>query len=207
MSAFLGPIHYWLYRKIQFQEGLTAALVELAGDSAEDLHKELDQTCGAREVRELEDVIDTGNIHGWLQERISIAESRFALAVKRLLDKTNCEDTRQARISELSDAAYAYGATSALDANASATDAFRALNDMLLEGMPCDRVMEPGKVEPDHVVWRQARDLHEDYWRAQDAEYALYSVLRDACIRGVLSTTQLEYSHEGDTFEVKVNHE
>lgn len=26
MSAFLGPVHYWLYRKIQYQEQLNQKL-------------------------------------------------------------------------------------------------------------------------------------------------------------------------------------
>ena len=40
MSAFLGPIHFWLYNKIQFQESLIDELVRVAtvqGWSDEDL--------------------------------------------------------------------------------------------------------------------------------------------------------------------------
>ena len=33
MSAFLGPIHFWLYNKIKMQEGLTDAICE-AGEEA-----------------------------------------------------------------------------------------------------------------------------------------------------------------------------
>ena len=30
MSKFLGPVHFWLYRKIQFQESLIDALISYA---------------------------------------------------------------------------------------------------------------------------------------------------------------------------------
>lgn len=30
MSAFLGPIHFWLYNKIQLQEGLIREIAEMA---------------------------------------------------------------------------------------------------------------------------------------------------------------------------------
>ena len=32
MSAFLGPIHFWLYNKIQFQESLIDELIRYAAD-------------------------------------------------------------------------------------------------------------------------------------------------------------------------------
>lgn len=61
MSAFLGPIHFWLYNKITLQEGLIREIADLAqqngwmGDTSNYINTE---------TRPLEELIDTGNIHG-----------------------------------------------------------------------------------------------------------------------------------------------
>ena len=78
MSAFLGPIDNWLYGKIQLQEAIIARIAAEAeaqgwstGDKpAADYVKE--------ETRPLDELIDTMNIHGWLQGRIHDAEGRYA---------------------------------------------------------------------------------------------------------------------------------
>lgn len=103
MSAFLGPIHYWLYRKIQLQESLTEAM--LSSISSEDdrtaLENKLNTVYGIVERRPLEQVIDNGNIHGWLQSQIGIAEKRFAAAVTEILhnDTTQIEKAQTGSIS------------------------------------------------------------------------------------------------------------
>ena len=77
MSKFLGPVHFWLYRKIQFQESLIDALISYAvqeGWNDEDLTR---YSCQDR--RQLDEIIDETNIHGWLQARIQDAEKRYAL--------------------------------------------------------------------------------------------------------------------------------
>ena len=85
MSAFLGPIHHWLYGKIQLQEAIIARIAGEAekqgwgtGDKpAADYVKE--------ETRPLDELIDTTNIHGWLQGRIHDAEGRYAQLVSAVL--------------------------------------------------------------------------------------------------------------------------
>ena len=61
MSKFLGPVHFWLYRKIQFQESLIDALISYAvqeGWNDEDLTR---YSCQDR--RQLDEIIDETNIH------------------------------------------------------------------------------------------------------------------------------------------------
>ena len=56
MSKFLGPVHFWLYRKIQFQESLIDALISYAvqeGWNDEDLTR---YSCQDR--RQLDEIID-----------------------------------------------------------------------------------------------------------------------------------------------------
>ena len=78
MSAFLGPIHFWLYNKIGNQEKLTKEIADLAVQNG----WIEDEACFIKTLPPLETVIDEGNIHGWLQAQISDAETRYASLVK-----------------------------------------------------------------------------------------------------------------------------
>ena len=87
MSAFLGPIHYWLYRKIQLQEALIDHILDTAAQQGWDTlsAEKLNTACGAADLRPLEEVIDQGNIHGWLHQKIGVSEVRLAYLVTELL--------------------------------------------------------------------------------------------------------------------------
>ena len=81
MSAFLGPIHYWLYHKILLQEELTRDIALFAQENGyikEDAYTYADG-------RPLEEIIDKSNIHGWLHEYIHSAERRYARLVTDLI--------------------------------------------------------------------------------------------------------------------------
>ena len=71
MSLFLGKIHYWLFNKIQWFEGLEREVIALAEKSSldvETLKKEITAKYGEMTPNKpLEEMIDTSNIHGWLQ--------------------------------------------------------------------------------------------------------------------------------------------
>ena len=73
MSAFLGPIHFWLYNKIGKQEELTKAIAAYAEEKAW-IENQKKYT---KDLPALEDVIDESNIHGWLQGQIHDTETRY----------------------------------------------------------------------------------------------------------------------------------
>ena len=99
MSAFLGPIHFWLYNKIRFQEDLIDALCVRAVSEGW-LTEEDTQQFVSTDRRELQDAIDESNIHGWLQGRIHDGEGRYAALVTTLLQ----EDAN--RLQTLKDVAF-----------------------------------------------------------------------------------------------------
>lgn len=41
---------------------------------------------------------------------------------------------------------------------------YQALNNVLLEGMPCDYVNEILEQSAQHVLWQQTVDLHLSFW-------------------------------------------
>ena len=97
MSAFLGHIHYWLYRKIQLLVERENLILEktskVVDDLAEELHSISVDTYGKpiNPSIPLENIIDHGNIHGWLANQINIASVREAAFIKDMLD-TNSGD-------------------------------------------------------------------------------------------------------------------
>lgn len=129
MSAFLGPIHFWLYNKIGKQEELTKAIASMAAGNG----WISDRTAYIRDLPALEDVIDESNIHGWLQDQIHDAETRYADLIQTVLT------THPERLEEISKVAFRYGRRNGRDAE-KATDVFRIFEDFFVNGMPCDRV-------------------------------------------------------------------
>lgn len=199
MSAFLGPIHYWLYGKIQLQESLTEAMLSSVPSEGKRiaLENKLNTAYGVVERRPLEEVIDTGNIHGWLQGQIGIVEKRFAMTVTEILqdDLTQIEKLRQA--------AYQLGQQNPLTDSADAQAVYRALNDVLLEGMPCDHVNEVLEQSDKRVLWQQTVDLHLPFWDAVDGNIENYYLLRNAFISGSLSGNHFSFQQIDKQFLIQ----
>lgn len=198
MSAFLGPIHYWLYRKIQLQESLTQAMTSILSDEKRiHLEKKLDAECGVVERRPLEEVIDNGNIHGWLQGQITIAEERFATAVTKILQEN------ASNIDSLKQATYQMGQKNPLPHSNDAQGIYRALNDVLLEGMPCDHVNQILEQSEQRVLWTQTVDLHLPFWDEAGGNIENYYLLRNAFISGSLSDQPFKFQQVGKEFLIQ----
>lgn len=194
MSAFLGPIHYWLYDKIKFQEGFIQSILAASEREGWDasLAEKLDAACGKADLSPLEESIDGSNIHGWLQQKIGVCEARLAFAVTELLRQD------AGRLPALRQAAYDYGRAHPIAAGTGADKAFRALGDRLLDGMPCDRVNEPVELESEQALWRQTQCVHQDYWEQAGGDIAVYYALREQMINGMLADSGLTYHAGGD---------
>ena len=192
MSAFLGPIHFWLYNKIQFQENLIDELVAYV--TAKGWSDKVDQYVST-DRRKLDEVIDEANIHGWLQSRIHDAEGRYAALV---LDAAG-DDAE--KFDALKEAARDFGAKQGLQA-ATAPEAFHRLDDLLLDGMPCDQVNRVRESDDARIAWDRTMDLHSEFWQGHGARYY---ALRQALVDGLLSATDyaLESPAEGQYEIVK----
>ncbi|WP_306537744.1 hypothetical protein [Megasphaera sp.] len=192
MSAFLGPIHFWLYNKIQFQENLIDELVAYV--TAKGWSDKADQYVST-DRRKLDEVIDEANIHGWLQSRIHDAEGRYAALV---LDAAG-DDAE--KFDALKQAAHDFGVIQGLQA-ATAPEAFHRLDDLLLDGMPCDQVNRVRESDDARIAWDRTMDLHSEFWQGHGDRYY---ALRQALVDGLLSATDyaLESPAEGQYEIVK----
>ena len=176
MSAFLGPIHFWLYNKIGKQEELTKAIAAYAEEKAwiEDQKKY------TKDLPALEDVIDESNIHGWLQGQIHDAETRYADLIGTVLNDERSE--------EIQGIAFDFGKIYSLEPGTSPKDAYRAFEDFFVNGMPCDRVNAVVSESEEELSWMMTQDIHAQYWQEDSASYYL---LRNAVMRGMLERTGL----------------
>lgn len=124
MSRFLGKIHYIMFDKINYVDEIARKMSELLDDNV-DL-KNIER--GA-----LEDLIDTDNIHGWLQVRVGIVEDNLARVLSELKKEEKLEGALKI--------AYDFGAKE--DFSGDASDAFQFMSDKFLDGMPCDMANLP----------------------------------------------------------------
>ena len=189
MSAFLGPIHYWLYNKVQLQEELIREIAEHGEKSGWAVFSEthLEEKTVNKELRPLNELIDVMNIHGWLQERVQDAEARYALLVTSIL----AEDPE--RLSDLEKIAFAFGKKRAIAPTSDASDAYRKMDDSLLNGMPCDRVNVITEQDPSRTSWVQEEDIHAPFWVAVGGDPSVYYQLRKKIMEGMLSDTGLHF--------------
>ena len=190
MSAFLGPIHHWLYGKIQLQEAFIAALADAAEKNHWNTGDKPADSYVNKETRPLDELIDTMNIHGWLQGRIHDAEGRYAQLAGALLHNN---DNLLPQLEEL---ATEFGRTRALKADADASAIYRAFEDAFLNGMPCDRVNMVVDQDPDAFAWDQTDDLHGGFWQEADVNPAVYYTLRDDMMQGMLENTRFELDQQ-----------
>lgn len=192
MSAFLGPIHYWLYRKIELQQALVNQLLELAKEQDSfDLAKALNEKYGCLEDKPLEDMIDVHNIHGWLQAKVSLVEYKLAEVVTYLLDKSpEC----MPQIRRIFYEAGAECGRSLLDnEDLSLEGLYKGITDALLEGMPCDHVFKLIEVSNCKVVWEKTTCVHKKYWQEVHGDVQHYYELRDAWYEGFAYSTGTQF--------------
>lgn len=63
MSAFLGPIHYWLYNKIRLQQAIVEKIYALGIDNGLSLEMECNHHFGAFENSPLEEMINLDKVN------------------------------------------------------------------------------------------------------------------------------------------------
>ncbi len=194
MSLFLGKVHFWLYNKILWFEHLEDAIVSYAdgrGIPAAEWKQEFEAAYGeATGGRPLEEIIDQSNIHGWLQERITRAESRQAAFLTRLTAQV------PGAVEELKTLFHEHGLTAGRSyegSTATPESLFNGLNDYILDGMPCDRVNQIVSSEADKFEWKMMQCVHAPVWNAVGGDVNLFYNLRHAWISGFISGASDQY--------------
>ena len=195
MSAFLGPIHYWVYNKILVGENIQKEVLEFAknrGINVDSIKSKAYEKYGEPDDSNLEDVIDEGNIHGWLQGRIDSLEYRLASIVTDIL-KENI------KIEEIKEVFRSNGKEvfqNVEDKSLSADGLFKVIFDNLVEGMPCDRVNLVEEESDEKVVWITTTCVHKRFWDAVGGDVNNYYILKDGWIEGFVSSSPKNFVYQ-----------
>lgn len=199
MSQFLAPIHQWLFNKIRIMESIEKAIIQTEYNSEDQLTvmADLSEKAG-NYLKEapLADLIDPGNIHGWLQESITVVETRQSFLIKKLLagDANALERVKKV----YGNFGKQKGIEVSIEKPEDADSLFQVLNNYLLEGMPCDRVNVVTEKEQDKLVWRTERCVHAGNWAKGGTDVNLYYQLRAAFTKEFIkaANTAFDYNFE-----------
>ncbi len=198
MNEQIGPIHQWLYNKINMQEFINAKIFQLAKKMKWEngLKEKTDAEIGEVPSGKLEEIIDQENVHMWLQKKVDLVETRFAFAVMTLLK----EDA--ARLEHIVKNMYKSGTEIGLENSENAVEVAAQIDGILLNGMPCDRVTNMIKKNENYVETETTKMIHEIYWVQQGGSNEIYEKLVEAFIQGMISKEGYVYSRCGSVNKI-----
>lgn len=205
MSRFLGPIHHWLFNKIKLYEKLESAIIDNVqkdlntdlSDIMESLYNKIGYPI---ENKPLEELIDTNNIHGWLQSKITKAETRQAALITNLIDKFG-EDVLNIVKNTYKFQAINCGKDVKNNTDIStAPNIYKALNNYILDGMPCDNVNNITINEENKLQWKVLNCLHKGYWLNVNGNLDVLYDLRSIWISNFIENANPAYSY---SFEIQ----
>ena len=198
MSLFLGKIHYWLFNKVLWFEGLEGKIIELAKNEGLNIYKlqdEINIKYGEKlPDKKLEDMIDTSNIHGWLQGKIHNAEGRMAAWTNIILSNNKDAILNMKKIYIEQGINAAKEAKTKLS-NITAEDIFKSMNDYILDGMPCDRVNEVINSNSETVEWKRKVCVHKDIWKNEGISVDIFYNLRSEWINAFVVEMNNDYEY------------
>lgn len=177
MSAFLGPIHYRMFRKALAVDSLARDIAAYAdGESWTDgLAAALDAG-HPRLQGEIADHIDLSSIHASLNALVGNSESALAAATAPLSE----------HMADLAAHVREVGASAGKQAEfGTLQQAWNALDESWLDGMPCDGFVKFGDNDDSTVSWSVNLDAHKALGYAQ---------IRAAWLEGFCQGAGLDFS-------------
>ncbi|MCB2294620.1 hypothetical protein LGK95_14045 [Clostridium algoriphilum] len=200
MSAFLAPIHTWLFSKILLAEKLEANLKKSYIDKYKDIAKDIVQKSlvygnPIDTTKDIEDVIDVSNIHGWLQDKIGKVETRTAFIITEMVKKYGEEAQVIAKECFILQGTIVGETLKGKETVESPEEVYNAINNYLLEGMPCDRVTRLTKSESDIYEWETTSCIHKDYWKMVNGDVNIFYNLRHVWTKAFIENSNDKYTY------------
>lgn len=200
MSKFLSPIHFWLFNKIKLSETLEkeieTTLYTKYGDKINLIFSESINLFGAfTENKSLDEIIDTSNIHGWLQDKISKSESRIAYIITKAQENFGCESLNLIKECYITQGKHCGTESKNSNTNGNALELFKSLNNYILDGMPCDNAHSLTTKTDDLTEWSANPLLHEQYWTKVNGNIDTFYKLRTLWIENFISEANNDFDY------------
>ncbi|MGL5057750.1 MAG: hypothetical protein ACRC6A_10345 [Fusobacteriaceae bacterium] len=203
MSLYLGKIHYWLFNKILWLQNLEEKIIELAQKNGLDINNaqvEIEKQHGEKlKNKNLDEIINLDNIHGWLQSTIHSSEGRLAAWIGFIMK--NDENA----ISNLKVVFEEQGVVAANEAKSeaeylTATEIYSGITNYILDGMPCDRVNVVTISEENLVAWEKRLCVHKEIWEKENVDVKVFYNLRNSWIETFVKNLNpsFQYSEESE---------
>ena len=204
MSAFLGPIHSLMYSRIINLQKVINAIAEMS--EGEGWGAECEEFVVA-EFAPIEEVIDLGNIHGSLFEMVDSAEKRFS----GIIAAATCGSVeRFERVEETvravgeSMGSESAGGVASIGASLNPVMVCSRIQEVLLDGMPCDRATEMVKRPDGSCEIVRNMDLHSSYFEAVGLDGEWYYRLLGAFVEGLLAGSGFKCEMENKCLRIGV---
>lgn len=199
MSLFLGKIHYWLFNKIQWFEILEEDIIEVAkeeGIYTDEIRDKINKRYGEKlPNKPLEDIIDTGNIHGWLQSKINSAEGRMAAWISEIINNSEKGINKIERVYINQGIKAAREVVAEGKSFEKAEELYNLMNDYILDGMPCDRVNEIIDSSEERIKWTRRICVHKDIWNAENIDVKYFYDFRGLWIKAFISELNKDFEY------------
>ncbi|MGL4533785.1 MAG: hypothetical protein ACRCUA_01800 [Fusobacteriaceae bacterium] len=203
MSLYLGKIHYWLFNKILWLQNLEEKIIESAQKNGLDINNaqvEIEKQYGEKlKNKNLDEIINLDNIHGWLQSTIHSSEGRLAAWIGFIMK--NDENA----ISNLKVVFEEQGVVAANEAKSeaeylTATEIYSGITNYILDGMPCDRVNVVTISEENLVAWEKRLCVHKEIWEKENVDVKVFYNLRNSWIETFVKNLNpsFQYSEESE---------
>jgi hypothetical protein len=183
MSAFLGPIHHWLFNKIGLAESRAFAIADALAKDGVDIAPLTADYGDKLQGANLPDIVGSAPIHQFLTGLIT----KVQVFEAQVVESAGAEG----RDSILA-AAHAHGKQSGIDYSAikgtpDTLDKVAAMvNDSQLEGMPCDPGAVFGK-EGNQVIYTHTACNHMANWRYTGVSVADMCAINNAWVAGFIA--------------------
>ncbi len=200
MSAFLGPIHHWLFKKISIHEELEKRLIDIyknqyGAEIDEIVNNSVNYYGEPLGKKPLEEQIDLTNIHQWLNTTIGKTETRLAYILAEVFRRHESKAFDMA-LEEYTKQGKECGKSARNNAVINTpSDIYQAINDYMLEGMPCDRVNFIIENSVDKLVWKTTECLHRNYWKEAGADTDKLYKLRFSWLSAFISAANQDFEY------------
>lgn len=210
MSLYLAPVHFWLFNKIKLSESLERDLEEsLTNKFGNEVYSifcnSLKEFGSFTENKPLDEIIDTSNIHGWLQDKVSKTELRTAYLLTNVINEFG-EEALKTALDVYKKQGYICGnELKENNENQNALVLFKGLNNYILDGMPCDNANSILMKNDDLVEWENKKCIHKPYWDKVSGDITYFYNLRDQWIESFIATANNNFHYEKhDTLKYKI---
>lgn len=207
MSKFLAPIHFWLFNKIKLSEELQKEIYNSLYNKYDDKVKlifseSIDLFGDFTEDKPLDEIIDTSNIHGWLQDKISKSETRTAYIITKATQEFGSDALNLIKDCYILQGKHCGIESRNSNVNKNTLELFKSLNNYILDGMPCDNAHSLTTKTDDLTEWSTNPLLHEPYWTKVGGDISLFYELRTLWIVNFISeaNSSFDYANKDNVF-------